>query len=138
MSTSCCRGRQPSTVGSSGRRRTITSPTAVDLGTFQQQVDGVPDVLGQDLFGLVASGGVGSQHARGHPLDNVTDEAGWHPAAVGGRVGGRDRPARVVAQDDDQRAVQHAHAVFDAAQRLTADDMPGGAHDEQVSGPRRR
>ncbi|GAU70804.1 hypothetical protein SSP35_22_01080 [Streptomyces sp. NBRC 110611] len=54
--------------------------------------------------------------------------------AVGqGCTGGRHRAARVVAQQHDQRAVQHAHAVLDAAQHLRTRHVARGADHEQVT-----
>lgn len=80
------------------------------------------DVPCQNLFGLVASGGAGCQHARGHPFDNITDEAAGHPATSGCGTGGCDGPARVVAEHDDERGVEHAHAVLDGTENTV--DLP--------------
>ena len=56
-----------------------------------------------------------------------------HLAGAHGDLGGLDRAARVVAEHDDERAVEHADAELERAEHAGVDDVAGGAHDEQVA-----
>ena len=75
----------------------------------------------------------GGEDAGGDPLDDVAQEAAGHLAGAHGDLGGLDRAARVVAEHDDQRAVEHADAELERAEHAGVDDVAGGAHDEQVA-----
>lgn len=83
----------------------------------------------------VVSGRAGGQHAGGDTFDDVADVSGRCHAVFEHGAGRSDRPARVVAEHDDQRGVQHAGAVLDAAQYFRSQDMPGGPNDEEVAEP---
>lgn len=48
------------------------------------------------------------------------------------RAGGRDGPARVVSEDDDQPGAEHAGGVLDAPQDLGPDHVVSGTDDEEV------
>ena len=67
------------------------------------------------------------------PLDDVAQEAAGHLAGAHGHLGGLDRTARVVAEHDDERAVEHADAELERAEDAGVDDVAGGAHDEEVA-----
>ncbi len=90
-------------------------------------------VLGDDVVLVGESGGSGGQHAGGDAFDDVAHVPGGTDAVGQGGAGRGDRTARVVAQHDDERAVQHAHPVLDAAEDLRARDVARGADDEQVT-----
>jgi hypothetical protein len=66
-----------------------------------------------------------STTSRTYPAGGMPSSSAAHARA--------GRAARVVTEDHDQRAAQHVHAVFDAAQHLRAHDVAGGAHHEQVA-----
>src|SRR6476646_3821110 len=78
--------------------------------------------------------------AVGHPLaddrgalDDVADvAAGQHPTLDGVHRRAH-RAAAVVAEDHDERDVEHADTELDRAQHAGVDDVAGGADDEQVA-----
>ena len=105
-----------------------------ERGALADQVAGALDVLALDLLdGGGAAAARGGEHAGRHPLDDVAQEAARHLAGAHGHLGGLDRAARVVAEHDDERAVEHADAELERAEHAGVDDVAGGADDEQVA-----
>lgn len=60
-------------------------------GAVQEQVDGVPDVLGDEVGVLSVPGSACGEHPRGHPLDHVSHVAAGRGAVLHGGARGCDR-----------------------------------------------
>ncbi len=95
----------------------------------------MPDVLGDEVRVLGVPGGVGCQHARGHPFDDVPHVAARRGAGCDGGPGGGDGPAGVVTQHHHQGAAEHTDPVLDAAEHLRPGDVARGPHHEHVTEP---
>ena len=94
-------------LGSDDAERTGAQAVRHDRRTLGDEGAGALHVLPLDLLrgGRVAAAR-SRQHARGHALDDVPEEAAWDLARADRLARSRDGPARVVAEHDDERAVQ--------------------------------
>jgi hypothetical protein len=73
------------------------------------------------------------QDRRRHPFHHVPHETGWYGTVVDRADGGLDCTTAVMAEDDDERHVEHRHRVLDGTQHRRIDGLPSGANHEHVA-----
>src|SRR5699024_5188375 len=75
----------------------------------------------------------GPGHGGQEASDDIGDETGGSLTGIVGVIGGRDGPAAVVAEDDEQGSVEYFDAVLERAEGDWVDDLTGIADDEHVA-----
>ncbi len=69
----------------------------------------------------------------GDALDHTTNETVGHRVLVQGIESGFHCAATVVAEDDDERHVEHLYGVFDGTEHRIVEHVTCGADDEHVA-----